>query len=227
MFRKRLLWGIGLSLLTLMSAKDVQSQTLSIDPPRQHIANRPFNGVETLTLNLVVDFGIQDAVAWGTDITLADTATLEFVPDFGGAGTPFKSTQPFFDTDFSDYSDAGVGDGDAILHLNFLNFADPDATFGQAGRVTLGQFQVRVKQEPNYPGDANFGGAILLSDLGSPPFGTAVQDMDGNNLLISVGSAAITSRPPTPEPSAWLTMLLGTSIGALLLRRKAAKQTTL
>jgi hypothetical protein len=212
-------------LCALSIRKDAQAQTLYLDPPRQHIVNRPFNGAETLTLSLMVDFGIEDAVAWGTDITLADTSTLEFVPDFGGPGKPFKSTQPFFDTDFSDYSDADSGDGDAILHLNFLNFADPSATFGQAGQVMLGQFQVKVKQEPGYPGDPNFGGAILLSDLGSPPFGSAVEDMDGNNLLISVGDAAITSRPSTPEPSSWITMLFGTGLGALLLRRRAGIQT--
>jgi len=202
---------------------NVQAQTLYLDPPRQHLNNRPYSGVETLTLNLMVDFGIQDAVAWGTSISLGNTSILEFVPDFGGAGIPFRSTQSFFDTDFSDYSDAGIGDNDAILHLNFVNFADPTATLGQAGQVVLGQFQVRVKGEPGYPGEAGFGGLVDLSTLGIPPFGSAVQDFDGNNLLILASGASITSRPATPEPSAWLTLLVGTGMGAYVLRRKANK----
>ncbi len=207
------LTAIGLGAIFLPS---VQAQTLYLDPPRQHIANRPYNGVETLTLSLMVDFGIQDSVAWGTTLTLDNTSILEFVPDFGGVGVPFRSTQSFFDTDFSDYSNS-------ILHLNFANFADPLATLGQAGQVMLGQFQVRVKGEPGYPGNTGYGGSVTLGELGIPPFGSAVQDMDGNNLLILASGALITSRPPTPEPSAWLTFFVGTGMGMLVLRRKANK----
>ena len=208
------------STLFTLGISEVKSQTLLIDPPRKHLDNRPFNGIETHTISLMVDFGIERAVAWGTDITLANTSILEFVPDFGGTGVPFKSTQSFFETDFSDYSDAPIGDGDAILHLNYMNFSDPTSVFGKTGLVTLGQFQVRVKGEPNYPEGANFGGLISLSGLDIPPDGSAVQDSDGNNLLLAVNNGVITSRPPTPEPSAWLTILSGVGIGTLMLRRK-------
>jgi hypothetical protein len=220
--------GIGLGA-ALTSTAAVQAQTLFLDPPRRHLTNRPYNGVETLTINLMVDFGIERAVGWGTDIALGNTQYIEFVPDFGGAGKPFLSTQSFFDTDFSDYSDAGIGDNDAILHLTFVNFADPSATFGNSGRVTLGQFQVRIKGEPGYP-DFNLVNdpnapfwrdtSITLSPLGIPPDGSAVQDIDGNNLLVAASGAVITSRPPTPEPAAWLTMAMGVG-GMLFLRRRA------
>lgn len=191
------------------------AQSLYIDPPRQHIVNRPWNGVETLTFNLLVDGGIASSIAWGTTITLQDTTTLQFVQDFGGAGKPFKSTQPFFDTNLSASYVANSG----TLPLFFANFT-PDTTLGNSGLVTLGQFQVRVLKEPNYP-EAFFGGRITLDSLlDAPPFGSAVLDELGNNLIVGAYGAAITSRPPTPEPSAWLTMLSGMGIGLLFLRRR-------
>jgi hypothetical protein len=191
------------------------AQSLFINPPRQHIANRPWNGVETLTLNLVVDSGIASSVAWGTTIALADTNTLQFVQDFGGADKPFRSLQPFFDTDLSDPYAANSG----TLSLFYTNLT-PGATLDREGFVTLGQFQVRVLREPNYPDDIPFGGRINLAALEAPPFGSAVLDELGNNLIVGVSGASVTSRPPTPEPSAWLTMLSGATIGLLMLRRR-------
>lgn len=221
MIPKPIFCGMALSLLTLTSGA-AQAQTLFLNPPRFHLNNRPFNGTETHTISLIVDFGMERAVSWGTDISLGSTSLLEFVPDFGGAGKPFKSTQSFFGADYSDYSDAGIADGDAILHLNFLNLP-PNGEFGQTGRVTLGQFQVRVKAEQNYPENANFGGYVNLSPLGSPPFGSAVEDIDGNNLLVAANGAVITSRPPSPEPSTWITMVCGVGMGWAMIRRRSQK----
>jgi hypothetical protein len=197
------------------------AQSLYITPPRQHIANRPWNGVETLTLSLMVDSGIASAVAWGTTITLPDTSTLQFVQDFGGAGQPFRPADPFFDTNLSDPYAANSG----TLALTFANFT-PGATLGNNGLVTLGQFQVRVLKEPNYPNDIPFGGRITLdSILGAPPFGSGVFDELGNNLILGAYGAAITSRPPTPEPAAWLTMGSGIAMGLLCLRRRGRRRT--
>ncbi len=197
-----------------------RAQSLFINPPHQHIVNRPYNGVETLTLSLVVDSGIADSVAWGTTITLTDTQTLRFVPDFGGAGKPFRSLQPFFDTDLSDPYTANSG----TLPLFFSNFT-PGATLSNDGFVTLGQFQVQVLREPNYPGDLPFGGRIELAALEAPPFGSGVLDELGNNLIVNASGATITSRPPSPEPSTWLTMATGVGIGLLFLRRRGRKLT--
>jgi hypothetical protein len=193
------------------------AQTLYIDPPHRHIANRPWNGVEILTLSLMVDGGIASSVAWGTTITLADTNTLQFVQNFGGAGKPFRSTNPFFERDLSPQYAANSG----TLSLNFVNFT-PGATLGDDDLVTLGQFQVRVLQEPNYPDDFPFGGRINLAGLEVPPFGSAVQDEFGNNLLVAAFGASVTSRPPTPEPSTWLTMISGITMGLLILHRRRA-----
>jgi hypothetical protein len=206
--------GAALGLLAF-AASVSNAQSLYITPPRQHIANRPFSGVETLTLDLVVDGGIGSAVAWGTQITLVDTSTLRFVPNFGGTNMPFRSTQSFFDMDLSDAWTPGSGS----LSLNFANFT-PGEVLGSNGMVTLGQFQVQVLQEPNYPSDFPFGGRIELASLDVPPFGSAVQDEFGNNLLDAAFGASITSRPPTPEPSTWLTMICGAGVGLLMLRRK-------
>jgi hypothetical protein len=191
------------------------AQSLYINPPHQHIASRPWNGVETLTLSLIVDGGIASAVAWGTTITLMDTDTLRFMPNFGGTGKPFKSTNPFFDTNLSDPYVANSG----TLSLNYVNFT-PGAVLGNDGPVTLGQFQVQVLREPNYPDDFPFGGRITLAGLEVPPFGSAVQDAFGNNLLDVAFGASVTSRPPSPEPSTWLTMIIGAGTGILMLRRR-------
>lgn len=220
MIAKPISCGMALSLMTLTSGV-MQAQTLFLTPPRQHLANRPYSTPETLTLSLMVDFGMERAVSWGTDITLGSTSILEFVPDFGGAGKPFKSTQSYFNLDYSDYSDAGIADGDAILHLSFLNLP-PTGTFGQSGQVMLGQFQVKVKGEPNFPGDANFAGHVSLSPLGIPPEGSAVQDEFGNNLLQAASGAVLTSRPPSPEPSTWITMVCGVGMGWVMMRRRRA-----
>ncbi|KAG8526073.1 uncharacterized protein KY384_000065 [Bacidia gigantensis] len=97
--------------------------------------------------------------------------TLQFAQNFGGTGKPFLSTTPFFDTDLSDSYNANSG----TLSLNFANFT-PGATLGNNGPVTLGQFQVLVLKEPNYPSDASFGGRITLNPtLDAPPFGSGVQ----------------------------------------------------
>ena len=207
----------GTMLLPVVS----NAQSLYIDPPHQHIAHRPYNGVETLTLNLIVDGGIANAVAWGTSITLADTTTLQFVTDFGGTGKPFKSSQPYFDTDLSDPFVANSN----TLSLNFANFS-PGTKFNRNGLVTLGQFQVQVLKEPNYPNDSNFGGLLSVLGLDVPPFGTAVQDDMGNNLLHYAFGATITSRPPTPEPSAWMMLLSGVAVGGLFFHRRVRNQAT-
>lgn len=206
----------GITGLLALLPTGSHAQSLYIDPPRQHITNRPWNGVETLTISLIVDGGIASSVAWGTTITLQDTATLQFVQDFGGAGKPFRSLQPFFDTDLSDPYAANSG----TLPLFFASFT-PETTLGNNGLITLGQFQVRVLREPNYPENGNFGGRITLDPLlDAPPFGSGVLDELGNNLIVGAYGAAVTSRPPTPEPSAWLTMASGAGMGLLLLRRR-------
>ena len=206
-----------LSLLALVPLS-ANAQTLYINPPRQHITNRPWNGVETFTLSLMVDGGIASSVAWGTTITLMDTSTLQFVQTYGGTGKPFKTTNSFFDRDLSPQYAANSG----TLALNFVNFT-PDATLGNNGFVKLGEFQVRVLKEPNFPDDFPFGGRINLAGLEVPPFGSAVQDAFGNNLLDAAFGASIASRPPSPEPSTWVTMVSGTGIGWLMLRRRSKK----
>lgn len=211
------------ALIGMLALSPVVSgaQSLYITPPHQHIANRPYNGVETLTLSLVVDGGIASSVAWGTTITLVDTSTLQFVQNFGGAGQPFLPTESFFDTDLSDPYAANSG----ILSLTFANFT-PGATLGNNGQVILGQFQVRVLKEPNYPEAGSFGGRITLDSLlDAPPFGSGVFDELGNNLILGAYGATITSRPPTPEPAAWLTMGSGVGIGLLFLRRRSRRKT--
>ena len=216
--RQKIACGIAglLALLPVVSG----AQSLYINPPHQHLLNRPWNGVETLTLSLIVDGGIASSVSWGTTITLADTSTLQFVQDFGGTGKPFLSTLPFFDTDLSDPYAANSG----AISLNFANFT-PGATLGNNGPVILGQFQVRVLKEPNYPSDASFGGRITLDSLlDAPPFGSGVFDELGNNLIVSASGGNITSRPPSPEPSSWLAMGTGTLMGAFWLRRRKAGQ---
>lgn len=206
-----------LALVPVMSG----AQSLYITPPRQHIANRPFSGVETLTLSLIVDGGIASSVAWGTTITLTDTGTLQFVQDFGGAGQPFRPAASFFNTDMSDPYSANSG----TLALTYANFT-PGAMLGDNGQITLGQFQVRVLREPNYPENGNFGGRITLDPLlDAPPFGSGVFDELGNNLIVGAYGAAITSRPPSPEPSTWVTMASGTLMGMFWLRRRGRKQT--
>jgi hypothetical protein len=205
-----------MGLLTFLPIT-AHAQSLYIDPPHQHIANRPWNGVEILTLTLSVDGGIASSVAWGTTITLADTNTLQFVQNFGGNGKPFHSTNSFFDRDLSPLYAANSG----TLSLNFVNFT-PGATLGHDGPVTLGQFQVRVLQEPNFRDDFPFGGRINLAGLEVPPFGSAVQDEFGNNLLDAAFGASVSSRPPSPEPSSWLVMVGGIGM-CLMLRRRGCK----
>ncbi len=205
-------------LLAGMCLAPANAQTLFLDPPRQHISNRPFAGPETMILNLMVDGGIDRAVSWGTSLSLGNdvTSPLEFVP-FAGTSSPFRSTQAFFDTDFS----LPFNTGDYTLNLFYLNLT-PGAELGLTGTVTLGQVQVRVNSEPGYPGDADYGATVNVADLDIPSDGSAVQDSDGNNLLHSVNGASITSRPPTPEPASWLTPTFGI-IGYLLLRRRTRR----
>jgi hypothetical protein len=217
----------ALTLLAGCPAQNAGAQTLYIDPPRTHVSTRPFTPGEILTLDLVVDGGIRTAVSWGTDLTIADTGTLQFVPDYGGTNRPFKSLQPFFNTDLS----APYTAGSAMLNLDFLNFT-PGATLGLDGPVTLGKFQVKVLKEPGFPpGDAPPNGpdfwnnaVIALDSLEIPPFGSAVQDADGNNLLTAEFGTTITSRPPSPEPAGWLAMTCGIGSGLMLLRRRHTRK---
>ena len=220
------LFGASLTLLSLGATEKAQTQVLSLASPR--LSGRTN---DILTFSLVVDGGVGTAVAWGTDISFANNTVmvgnftlpvLAFVPDFGGTNQPFKSTQPFFDTDLSDQSDFANGN----LHLYFANFT-PGAILGTNDKVTLGQFQVQIQNTPG-PCDTDptvdcNAADIVLSPLGIPPDGSAVQDEDGNNLLQGISGARVTKRPPSPEPAGWLTMLAGTGIGLLALRRKSNK----
>jgi hypothetical protein len=203
------------------------AQTLLLTPPRTSgLKNQVF------TFDLIADGGIGAAVTWGTDITLENNTVvvngqtvpvLQFVPNYGGTNRPFLPMQPFFDRDFSDQSHFANG----VLHLEYANFGPPDAVLGINGQVVLGEFQVKMLNtpgpcgtDPNVPCNA---AQIDLSALGFPPNGSAVQDVDGNNLLTAVGSAIITTRPPSPEPAGWLTLAGGTGLGLLWLRRRRAR----
>lgn len=176
----------------------------------------------TLTFNVAVDGGIQNAVGWGTEILLGNNRMLEFVPDFGGTGKPFLSTQSFFDLDLSPTFAAGS----ANLNLSFLNLTE-GATFGQNSYVILGQFQLLLKNDSQtgqqwiYPSFA--GVPVNFSDIGIPPDGSSIQDQDGNNMLLGLENAIVTPRPPSPEPSGWLAMLGGTGMAYFAMRRRRSR----
>lgn len=196
----------------LLSCHAAHAQTMYLDPPRA-----PWTG-GTITFSLMVDFGIADAIGWGTEIDLNNPGfpgAMSFVQDFGGVdangvGIPFFNTRPdFFDFDISDYSESAFG----RMKLDFIN-TTPPATLGTNGSVMLGQFQVRVNQNPGVNGFD-----ILLAPVGIPPAGSAVQDSFTNNILIDAQGAHITRTFPSPEPGGILTMI-GGGIGAMLLLRR-------
>ena len=201
--------------------------TLRLGPPRTHVANRPYqapgaaNNFDLLTLNLIADGGIQTAVSWGTTLHLANTSVLEFA-DFAGTSSPFKSSQPYFNQNFSPTFSAGS----ATLNLSFFNF-NSSASLNISGPVILGQVQIQVLKEPGFPDypDSVYpvawtNAVISLAAPGIPPNGSAIQDQYGNNLVNAVGGATITSKAVTPEPSAWLTLTTGFLFGLFLYRRK-------
>lgn len=207
-------WQCAMGIVGLgLNCQSAHAQTMYLDPPRA-----PWTG-GVITFSLMVDFGIADAIGWGTDIDLNNPGypgAMSFVQDFGGVdangvGIPFFNTRPdFFNLDISDYSESAFG----RLHLDFINI-NPPATLGNNGQVMLGQFQVKVNQDPGTNGLD-----ILLSPVDIPPAGSAVQDHFTNNILIDAQGAHITKTYPSPEPGGVLTMI-GGGIGAIwLLRRK-------
>jgi hypothetical protein len=223
MLPNRIACGLFWIAAACVCAGSAQAQTLLLTPPRAHVSTRnPFVPNEILTLDLMVDGNVGSAVSWGTDIILDNPGYLQFVSDYGGPNQPFKPLNAFFDVNTS-FSPAFTP-GDTALHLDYTNFT-PGAVLGTDGPVTLGEFQVRVLADPGYPDDyAGWNnGLIELSALDSPPAGSAVQDADGNNLLIGVEGAAITSRPPSPEPAGWLAMTSGTALLLLQIRRRARR----
>lgn len=187
------------------------TQTMFLTPPRVS----PSNAEGPVILDLAVDFGVGDAVSWGTTLTLLGGAPLQFV-NFSDNGLPFRSTNSFFDTDFSDYSQAGAG----RLDLLFYNFT-AGATLGDNGYVTLGQVQIQRTDFIDYHTTTP---NVLLSGLDIPPLGSAVMDENGNNLLALINGAIITSNPPTPEPSAVVFLAAG-SLSVLSLRRRRSRVT--
>ncbi len=200
---------IGGSALALLGMGiGANAQVLQFTPPRASD-----NTNHLITFSLTVDRGAAPAVAWGTDLTLADPSTLQFVSDFGGAGKPFLSTQPFFDLDLS----SAFTPGSATLNLNFLNSVS-GLTLGGTGSVVLGQFQVRVLKDPGLSGSV-----ISIADLATPPLGSALEDADGNNLLVGVSSGLVTQKFPSPEPEGWLAMASGSAMSLYLLRRKRSR----
>ena len=108
MFRSKLLPRLCfLPLAAAAGTGNAEAQTtLRFDPPRTHVANRPYqtpnvgNNFDLLTLNLIADGGVSTAVSWGTTVHIANTNVLEFA-DFAGTSSPFKSSQPFFNQNFS------------------------------------------------------------------------------------------------------------------------------
>jgi hypothetical protein len=223
MIRTRTGWRLLWLAAACVSAGSAQAQTLFLNPPRTHVSTRsPFVPNEILTLDLMVDGNVGSAVSWGTDITLDNPGYLQFVPNYGGTNQPFQPLNSFFDVNTS-FSPAFTP-GDTTLHLDYTNFT-PGAILGTDGPVTLGEFQVQVLADPGYPSDSAGwnNGLIDLSALDSPPAGSAVQDADGNNLLLGVQGAVITSRPPSPEPAGWLAMTGGTALLLLQIRRRARR----
>ena len=190
------------------SAIPLSAQTLFLNPPRESI-----HVGETLTFNLMVDQGIGRAVAWGTEITLPDPSLVSFVSDFGGANQPFRPAQAFFDGDFS----TPFTPGQTSLRLNFLSLT-PDTVLGNDNYVLLGQFQVQMLRDPGLSIPQTQ--SVLLADLGIPPYGSAVFDEDGNNLLIAVNGGSVTGVPPNPEPSIGVFALAAGIAARLLLWRK-------
>ena len=199
-----------------------------VTPKTQGSLNDP------ITFDIVVDGNIGAAVAWGTTSSFSDT-NMTYNMGYTQSGLPYRSLQPFFDTDFTDTS--AIGDGH--ISFNFINTM-PGANFGSNGYTELAEFQILLN--PSTPVGIDL--TVGLSALGIPPSGTAVQDDSGNNLLlpidplnsadsVSTSHLYITGglRPswiigtPTavPEANGVLALLLGVAGGGrMFLRRRRA-----
>lgn len=212
---------LGTGLFCLGSSCSLPAQTLFINPPRESLGLN-----EVFTFDLMVDRGIGTAIAWETHITLerpGGERYLEFVPDFGGSDKPFRNLQPFFNYDFSSFSVS-----EDTLDLRFINFpidssSNPDGIFNNNEFVTLGQFQIRVLRDiipglAHLPGvGINLAPREIPADPALLPYRSTVFDEEGNNLLIAIESARVTSNPAglgsrsVPEPASWLVLSIGTA----------------
>lgn len=200
-----------LALALLITGRGSHAQTLFVNPPQVDF-NEPTN---TPTLQLIVDRGIESAVGWGTTITLRDPVgmpnahLLDFLPFSDGKYFhQGSSVGAFFDTDLS----PNFVNGSPNLTLTFVNTL-PDAILGQTGRVILGEFRIQINGDPGHP----LGAQVALAPLDYPPFGSAVVDATGDNLLIGVNGANV--RSPAPEPSAIVSFGTGIILFGWLSRR--------
>ena len=189
---------------------------------------------DPITFNIVSEGPLGSAVSWGTIASLSDPLHMTYNSNYQASGLPYRTYQPFFDTDFTDISSLGNG----VISFNFLN-TTPGANFGDNGFVVLAEFQVLLSSAT----PINTLLAVGLSPLGIPPAGSAVQDDNGNNLLLptdptrpqdNVSTAFIrvtggNLRPlswsigpavDVPEPGAVLALTLGVVGGMGLLRRR-------
>ena len=148
-----------------------------------------------ITFDIVATGDIGSAVAWGSTVALSDPLKMAYNTSYNG-GNLYRNLQPFFDLDLSDASNIGNG----ILKFNYLN-STPGTNLGTFGYVPLAEFQVNLSAAPS---SAFF--TVGLGPLGIPPNGSAVQDDQGNNLLVptdpnhpldNVATAYITVAPGT------------------------------
>lgn len=189
---------------------------------------------DPITFDIVSDGPLGSAISWGTTVSLSNPLYMTYNSNYLASGVPYKSFQPFFDLDLTDTSSVGNG----AISFNFLN-TTPGTNFGNDGFVVLAEFQVLLSAAT----PVNTFLAVGLSPLGIPPAGSAVQDDNGNNLLLptdptnpqdNVSTAFIrvtggSFRPlswsigpavDVPEPGGVLALTLGVVGGIGLLRRR-------